>query len=209
MGNRRMGLGRMEKLLEAVDRDLDLTNSTLTNCTITTSADATFTGGATIGAANALKLTSATATSATVAVTKDTNYAVPAISQPAGTIIKDVICIPAGNIVTAGNSGDDLDLSIGTSAAGEQIAGLKAILDDGGSALTWAANYPLYIFQNGSGRGANAHAGSGIATSEATVWASTPYSAGARDIHINFRANTDNLATAATTIKVVVVFQYV
>jgi hypothetical protein len=30
MGNRRMGLGRMEKLLEAVDRDLDLTNSTLT-----------------------------------------------------------------------------------------------------------------------------------------------------------------------------------
>ena len=36
MGNRRMGLGRMEKLLESVDRDLDLTNSTLTNCTITT-----------------------------------------------------------------------------------------------------------------------------------------------------------------------------
>ncbi len=30
MGNRRMGLGRMEVLLEAVDRDLDLTNSTLT-----------------------------------------------------------------------------------------------------------------------------------------------------------------------------------
>lgn len=31
MGNRRMGLGRMEVLLEAVDRDLDLTNSTLSS----------------------------------------------------------------------------------------------------------------------------------------------------------------------------------
>jgi len=34
MGNRRMGLGRLEALLEAVDRDLDLTNSTLTSPTI-------------------------------------------------------------------------------------------------------------------------------------------------------------------------------
>ena len=31
MGNRRMGLGRLEALLEAVDRDLDLTNSTLSS----------------------------------------------------------------------------------------------------------------------------------------------------------------------------------
>ena len=38
MGNRRMGLGRMEALLEQVDRDLNLENSTLTNCTITTTA---------------------------------------------------------------------------------------------------------------------------------------------------------------------------
>ena len=30
MGNRRMGLGRLEVLLEALDRDLDLTNTTLT-----------------------------------------------------------------------------------------------------------------------------------------------------------------------------------
>tara|TARA_X000001388_G_C2224119_1_gene120436 strand:+ start:264 stop:737 length:474 start_codon:yes stop_codon:yes gene_type:complete len=47
MGNRRMGLGRMEVLLEAVDRDLDLANSTLTNCTITTTAAVAF-GGTTI-----------------------------------------------------------------------------------------------------------------------------------------------------------------
>jgi hypothetical protein len=44
MGNRRMGLGRMEALLEQVDRELNLVDSTLLNCTITTSATATFTG---------------------------------------------------------------------------------------------------------------------------------------------------------------------
>ena len=44
MGNRRMGLNRLEALLEQVDRDLNLANATLTNCTITTSATATFTG---------------------------------------------------------------------------------------------------------------------------------------------------------------------
>tara|TARA_R110000822_G_scaffold219723_1_gene353824 strand:+ start:23 stop:673 length:651 start_codon:yes stop_codon:yes gene_type:complete len=44
MGNRRMGLSRLEALLEAVDRDLNLVNTTLTNCTITTTAAATFSG---------------------------------------------------------------------------------------------------------------------------------------------------------------------
>ena len=47
MGNRRMGLGRLEALLEAVDRDLNLINTTLTDCTITTSAAVAF-GGTTI-----------------------------------------------------------------------------------------------------------------------------------------------------------------
>ena len=47
MGNRRMGLGRLEALLEQVDRDLNLENTTLTNCTIVTDQTATF-GGATL-----------------------------------------------------------------------------------------------------------------------------------------------------------------
>ena len=45
MGNRRMGLKRIEALLEAVDRDLNLANSTLTNCTITTNQIGTFSNG--------------------------------------------------------------------------------------------------------------------------------------------------------------------
>ena len=44
MGNRRMGLKRIEALLEAVDRDLNLANTTLTNCTITTDQACTFSG---------------------------------------------------------------------------------------------------------------------------------------------------------------------
>ena len=49
MGNRRMGLGRMEKLLETVDRDLDLTNSTLTAPTITNAISVSVASSATAG----------------------------------------------------------------------------------------------------------------------------------------------------------------
>ena len=41
----KLGLGLLETLLENLDRDLNLENTTLTNPTITTSAVATFTGG--------------------------------------------------------------------------------------------------------------------------------------------------------------------
>ena len=44
MGNRRMGLGRMEKLLEAIDRELTLTDSTLLGPTITDAAALTVAG---------------------------------------------------------------------------------------------------------------------------------------------------------------------
>ena len=151
------------------------------------------------------------ATSAAIAVTKDADYAVPAISQPAGTYLWNVTMIPAGNIVTAGNNGDDLDFEIGTAASGGQIVALTALLDDGGAALTWTANFPISPILNGEGRDANYLSGTGgaaagIATSEATAFAATGYSAAARDLHVNFRANTNNLATAATTVKVYMTF---
>jgi hypothetical protein len=173
------------------------------------------TGGVSIGADGAYKISSATATSATIAVTDDTDYAVPAISQPAGTIIKDVILIPAGNIVTAGGSGNDFDVEIGTAASGGQIVALTALCDDGGGAVTWTANVPLYVIENSHGHAANHFASGGIgpvggpATSEAVVVAGALYSAAARDIHVNFRAQGADLATAATTIKVIMTFLYV
>ena len=181
----------------------------------TVKGDILVAGATTFGEDSAYKLTSATATSTTIAVTDDTDYAVPAISQPAGTILKDVIFIPAGNIVTAGSSGNDFDFEIGTAASGGQIVALTAICDDGGSAVTWTANTPLWVIANGEGVAANQFATTGVgpkggpATTEAIVLAAATYSATARDLHVNFRAQGADLATAATTIKVIMTFMYV
>ena len=152
-------------------------------------------------------------TTGTIAVTADTNTDV-SFTQPADTIIRNLIAIPAGNIVTAGASGDDVDFDLGTSAGGGQIIDQKAILDDGGSAVTWTANAPLYIIQNSHGHAANAFVGTGVtagvvggpATSEAIVIASTLYTASARTLHARITPLANNLATAATTVTYLVEF---
>ena len=189
----------------------------MTNPTITTSALATFSGGVNLGEADALKLISKTATSTTIAVTDDTDYAVPAIAQPAGTILRDMVFIPAGNIVTAGGSGNDFDFELGTSASGGELVALTALCDDGGGAVTWTANTPLWVIRDSNGHAANAFTAAttnlagvigGPATSEAIAIVASLYSATARDLHVNFRAQGADLATAATTIKVIMTFQY-
>ena len=152
-------------------------------------------------------------TTGTIAVTADETYDVT-LTQPADTIIRNLIAIPAGNIVTAGASGDDVDFDLGTAAGGGQIIDEKAILDDGGSAVTWTANVPLYIIQNSHGHAANAFVGTGVtagvyggpATSEAIVIASTLYSSSARSIYARLKPLANNLATAATTVTYLVEF---
>jgi len=152
-------------------------------------------------------------TTGTIAVTADATYDVT-LTQPADTIIRNLIAIPAGNIVTAGASGDDVDFDLGTAAGGGQLIDEKAILDDGGSAVTWTANVPLYIIQNSHGHAANAFVGTGVtagvyggpATSEAIVIASTLYSASARSIYARLKPLANDLATAATTVTYLVEF---
>ena len=152
-------------------------------------------------------------TTGTIAVTADTNTDV-SFTQPADTIIRNLIAIPAGNIVTAGASGDDVDFDLGTAAGGGQIIDEKAILDDGGAAVTWTANAPLYIIQNSHGHAANAFVGTGVtagvvggpATSEAIVIASTLYTASARTLHARLTPLANNLGTAATTVTYLVEF---
>ena len=198
MGTKRVGLARIEALLESLKREIDLGNgSSLVTDKLVRSESGTSVQSETIS----------TGTTGTIAVTKDTNNAV-SVSQPAGTYVKDLILIPAGNIVTAGSSGDDFDVSIGTSANGVQVMGLKALLDDGGSAVTMAANAPIHLIANGIPAGANAFATLGLATNEAMTLTATTYSATARTLHLNFKApnSGSNLATAATTIKVIAVF---
>jgi len=152
-------------------------------------------------------------TTGTIAVTADATYDVT-LTQPADTIIRNLIAIPAGNIVTAGASGDDVDFDLGTAAGGGQIIDEKAILDDGGSAVTWTANVPLYIIQDSHGHAANAFVGTGVtagvyggpATSEAIVIASTLYSSSERSIYARLKPLANDLATAATTVTYLVEF---
>ena len=152
-------------------------------------------------------------TTGTIAVTDDTNTDV-SFTQPADTIIRDIIAVPAGNIVTAGGSGNDVDFSLGTAAGGGQLIATEAILDDGGSAVTWTANAPLYIVQNSHGHAANAFVGTGVtagvvggpATSEAIVIAATLYSAAARTLHMRLTPIGADLATAATTVTFLIQF---
>jgi len=153
------------------------------------------------------------ATTDTIAVTADETYDV-SFTQPADTILRNLIAIPAGNIVTAGASGDDVDFDLGTAAGGGQLVDEKAILDDGGSAVTWVANAPLYIIQDSHGHAANAFlttavsAGivGGPATSEAIVIAATLYSASSRTLYARLKPLANDLATGATTVTYLVEF---
>ena len=152
-------------------------------------------------------------TTGTIAVTDDTNTDVT-FTQPADTIIRNIIAVPAGNIVTAGGSGNDVDFSLGTSSGGTQIVATEAILDDGGSAVTWTANAPLYLVQDSHGHAANQFVSTattagvvgGPATSEAIVIAATLYSASARTLYMRLTPVGADLATAATTVTFLIEF---
>ena len=152
-------------------------------------------------------------TTGTIAVTDDTNTDA-SFTQPADTIIRNLIAVPAGNIVTGGSSGNDVDFSLGTSSGGTQIIATEAILDDGGSAVTWTANAPLNIIQNSHGHAANQFVSTsttagvvgGPATSEAIVIAATLYTASARTLYTRLTPIGADLATAATTVTYLVEF---
>jgi hypothetical protein len=151
-------------------------------------------------------------TTGTIAVTDDTNTVVT-IAQPAGTILTNLIAYPQGNLVTAGSSGNDLDIFVGTASAGVQLVAATAILDDGGAAVTWTANVPLYVIENSHGKAANQFATTGVgpkggpATTEAVVIAGALYSAAARNIFVTLRPIGADLATAATTVTFIAQFQ--
>ena len=106
MGNRRMGLGRLEALLEAVDRDLNLINTTLTDCTITTSAACTF-SGAIVGGAHTAAV-AAVVHQNTVTAASIGTAAIAANTLRAG----NAIHVFSSGIATATNSTDTLTLTL-------------------------------------------------------------------------------------------------
>jgi hypothetical protein len=144
--------------------------------------------------------------------TADTDTAIAAIAQPAGTIIKHLILVADSAITTGGVNGDGLDIKIGTAAGGTQLLALTELLDDGGSAVTLAANTPLYIFENSHGHAANQFVvgvgpHGGPATTEAITPAASLFSATARDIHVTFNPIDDAL-DATGNVKIICVFQH-
>jgi len=155
-------------------------------------------------------ITSATSTTTgTIAVTANATYDV-SFTQPADTSIKNLIMIANGNLVTGGSSGDDIDFDLGTAAGGGQIINEKAIADDGGSAVTIAANTPLYIIANGVPAAANGFStmSGGPATSEAMTLSASLYSSAARTLHIRLKPLASDLGTAATTATFIIEFQH-
>ncbi len=137
MGNRRMGLARLEALLEAVDRDLDLTNSTLTAPTITDAVSidcagalvvdgaSTLTGevvalGGIVGGANFVQVAQGTHTNTTTAAAAGATVTIAANTLKAGSTIH----VKSYGRVTDNNSTDTLTpvLKLGATAIGSGAA---------------------------------------------------------------------------------------
>ena len=137
---------------------------------------------------------------------------VPALTQPANTVIKDLFVVAESIISTSGASGDGMDMSIGTAAGGAQVMALCEILDDGGAAVSLQAGVPIYIIENCHGQIANAFAGAGTTTSEATegklVAGLLDSGSSSREIHVRFDVIDADLTSATGNVKVGIVFQY-
>ena len=196
MGTKRVGLARVEALIENLKRELAL-------------------GSGSSVVADSLSLSSAgtsvvteKAVTTTVTVTAPTaDDSDGSFVQPAGTHIKELILVPQAAITTGGGGGDELDFSLGTAAGQGQLLAAKALLD--GASVTAAVNSALYLISDGQSTmgstNAFAQVPGGPATSEASPLVATTYSATARTLHVRFKAITTALA-AAGDIKIIAVF---
>jgi len=132
---------------------------------------------------------------------------IAAITQPANTVIKDIIIVSDSILSSSGVSGDGMDVSIGTAAGGAQIMALCEILDDGGAAVHLQAYHPMYLVENCRGQAAN-WAAPHTATSEATsgkLVAGLLDIGAEREIHVRFDVIDADLG-AAGNVQVIVNF---
>jgi len=121
MGNRRMGLSRLEALLEKVDRDLNLENSTLTNATITSAASIDCSGALVIDGASTLtgKVT-ATAGVLNGNIVEQSGTTAEDLTATAANLVWYSNAAQAGAITlpqaTAANAGMVIKIIVGTTA---------------------------------------------------------------------------------------------
>ena len=135
----------------------------------------------------AMKTVTYSALSGTVAVTHSTDTEV-SFTQPAHTVIKDLILVPNGDLVTGGSSGNDLDFKVGTASLGDEICANKQINNTSDIVACAATNV-------NSGNLVQA-SGNALTFANAAVL----YSADARTIHGTYTVGGNNLVEATGAI---------
>ena len=194
MGTKRIGLARMEALMENLKRELAMgagSEMILDTISLSEAGTAVFTTQVATVTTAAITVTAGAHTNATFA-------------QPAGTSIKELILIPQGIITTGNNGSDELDFGLGTSTAANQILAQKALLD--GADESVPANHALHVISGGRSTMVAASPFAAIIASEASPLVTTTYSAGARTLHVRFTPINQNLAATAA-VKIIAIFQ--
>ena len=196
MGTKRIGLARMEALMENLKRELAMgAGSEMILDTISLSEAGT----------SVFTTQVATVTTAALTVTHTSGHTNATLTQPAGTSIKELILIPQAIITTGSGGTAELDFSFGSTDGGGQFLAAKAILD--GAGVSAPVNHPLYVMDAGKStmNAVNAFADV-IATSEASALVATTYSAASRLLYFRFTPIAADLA-ATGAVKIIAIFQ--
>tara|TARA_R100001224_G_scaffold15554_1_gene7706 strand:+ start:679 stop:1248 length:570 start_codon:yes stop_codon:yes gene_type:complete len=148
-------------------------------------------------------------TAAVITVTASANTDLVVGTQPANTRIKNIYLKVDADTATAGTSGDNLNLSLGTAAGGTQIMAAKALLKDGGGAVTFIDNNIVPIVSNFVPAASNGLATAGIATHDAFTLATADagHTTAERTIHARFTPVQANLASSGKA-TVIVEFEH-
>ena len=175
MGSKRVGLARVESLIEGLKRDLALGSTTLNSATLkgcTITGDHTVTGTG----IDAFSRTDET-TLSTSAGAQNNDVS---ITLPAGAMIIDVGIVISDGVTI--NSAADLSISVGTASGGAQICTAAKLISNNTTAGTGEAINVI---------GANGEGAASLAfVAQAPIWSSS-----SRDIHIRV-ANSANNVTA-------------
>jgi hypothetical protein len=143
----KLGLARLEALVELLDRDLDMTSSTITGATIASAAAIDCSGALVVDGASTLtgvvvstNVKHTIAVAVPVAATGAANFTTT-FTQPANSLLTNsyIVCTDS---ITVGSG--DIGYDIGTSAAGGEILVAQAdeILDGGTTVALGAVTYP-------------------------------------------------------------------
>ena len=139
-----------------------------------------------------------------ITITSDTATTVT-LTQPATSMLLDCYVVFAGTTTVDGDSGDDLDFDLGTTANGGQLVDGKALYDNAGANLTLPTNVAIPTIKDGKGAIVGDMLGYFGLTNEAMTIAGQLYSSAARTLHASL-IPTNSAFDAVGSFKVICVF---